>query len=64
MAVDCLITLERSPLKARIDEARIRLRDVERSGKDPAEALSSVMELRKQLTQLEAKRKSLLEGAE
>ena len=64
VAVDCLITLERSPLKARIDEARIRLRDVERSGKDPAEALSSVMELRKQLTQLEAKRKSLLEGAE
>ncbi|MEE2876780.1 MAG: DNA primase [Candidatus Neomarinimicrobiota bacterium] len=61
VAVDCLITLEQGPLKAKIDEARIRLRDMERSGKDTSEALASVMELRKQLTQLEAKRKSLSE---
>ncbi|MBH31075.1 MAG: DNA primase [Candidatus Marinimicrobia bacterium] len=62
VAVDCLITLEQSPLKAKIDEARIRLRDVERSGKDSSEALASVIELRKHLSQLETKRKSLLKG--
>ena len=60
--MDCLITLEQSPLKARIDKARIRLRDVERSGKDSSEAIASVMELQKQLSQLEVKRRSLIKG--
>lgn len=63
IAVDCLITLQKMPLKKRIEQERIRLRDMERAGEDPSEAVTSVMNLRERMDELEAKRKSLLKSA-
>ena len=62
VAVDCIITLEKNPLKDLIEQARIKLRDMERSGEDTSEAVASVMNLRQQMNDLETKRKTLLEA--
>ena len=62
VAVDCLITLEKNPLKDQIEQARIKLRDMERAGEDTSEAVVSVMNLRQQMNDLETKRKTLLEA--
>ena len=62
VAVDCIITLEKNPLKDLIEQARIKLRDMERAGDDTSEALISVMNLRQQMNDLETKRKTLLEA--
>ena len=62
VAIDCLITMEKQPLKEKIDQERIRLREMEKSGKDTAGTISSVMKLREELSQLEIKRESLLKS--
>lgn len=62
VAIDCLITMEKQPLKKKIDQERIRLREMEKSGKDTAGTISSVMKLREELSQLEIKRESLLKS--
>ena len=64
VAVDCLITLEKNPLKQLIEQARIKLRGMERAGEDTSEAVASVMHLRQQINDLEAKRKTLLEAVQ
>ena len=64
MAIDCLITLEKNPLKQLIEQARIKLRGMERAGEDTSEAVASVMHLRQQINDLEAKRKTLLEAVQ
>ncbi|MEE9167312.1 MAG: DNA primase [Candidatus Neomarinimicrobiota bacterium] len=60
VAVDCLISLEESPLKRKITEERLKLRELERKGKDSSPALQSVMDLQKKLDDLETKRTELL----
>jgi len=62
VAVDCIITLEKNPLKDLIEQARIKLRNMERAGEDTSEAVASVMNLRQQMNDLETKRKTLLEA--
>lgn len=64
VAIDCLITLEKNPLKQLIEQARIKLRGMERAGEDTSEAVASVMHLRQQINDLEAKRKTLLEAVQ
>lgn len=56
VAVDCLITLEQSPIKQSITEKRIRLRELERNGKDSSTTLQEIIQLQKQLKELEHKR--------
>lgn len=60
VAVDCLITLEQSPLKRRITEQRLQLRELERKGEDPSSALVEVVKLQKKLEELEKRRTELL----
>ena len=64
VAIDCLITLEKNPFKQLIEQARIKLRGMERAGEDTSEAVASVMHLRQQINDLEAKRKTLLEAVQ
>ena len=64
VAVDCIITLEKNPLKEQIEQARIKLRDMERAGEDTSKAVVSVMNLRQQMNDLEAKKKNLLEAVQ
>ena len=60
VAVDCLIALEKTPLRERITEHRIRLREMERKGEDSSSALLEVTELQGRLKELERKRTELL----
>ncbi|MFQ6673290.1 MAG: DNA primase [Fidelibacterota bacterium] len=60
VAVDCLITLEQSPLKRSISEQRIRLRELEKNGEDSSPALQNVVKLQEQLKALDLKKAELL----
>ncbi|MDP6966945.1 MAG: DNA primase [Candidatus Marinimicrobia bacterium] len=60
VAVDCLIALEKTPLRERITEHRIRLREMERKGEDSSSTLLEVTELQQRLKELESKRTELL----
>ncbi|MBF88049.1 MAG: DNA primase [Candidatus Marinimicrobia bacterium] len=62
VAIDCLITIEKQPLKKKIEQERIRLRQIEKSGKDTSETIASIMKLRENLSELEKKRVSLLKS--
>ena len=61
VAVDCLITLEKAPLKQNITQQRVRLREMERKGEDASSTLAEVIKLQNQLKELENKRKELLD---
>lgn len=60
VAVDCLITLEQTPLKQSLIEQRMRLRDLEKNGADSTSALTEFVRLQEQLKALEQKRAELL----
>lgn len=60
-AVDCIITLEKAPLKEQISQHRIKLRELEQQGKDASEVLTKVLSLQSQLNDLNNRRRELLE---
>ncbi len=60
VAIDCLITLEQTPIKQSISEHRIILREMEKKGEDTSNTLSEVVTLQKALKTLEQKRVQML----
>lgn len=60
VAVDCLITLEQTPLKKSLVDQRVKLRDLEKDGSDSTSALTEFVKLQEQLKALEQKRADLL----
>ncbi len=58
--VDCIITLEKAPLKEQISEQRIKLRKLEQKGDDASHLLKEVISLQSKLNSLNNRRDELL----
>ncbi len=58
--VDCIITLEKAPLKEQISQQRIKLRELEQKGEDASDILTEVISLQSQLNSLNNRRNELL----
>ena len=62
IAIDCIITMERSPLKEQISEKRLELKELEKKGKDTSSALMEVVKLQQELESLKSKKLALLDS--
>ena len=62
IAIDCIITMERTPLREQISEKRLELKELEKKGKDTSSALMEVVKLQQELDSLKSKKLAFLDS--